>query len=135
MDAISHGLGPSGYSIPIVDRANRRALLSINDSRQADWLDFLRCHRGDWLELSHRIHKLALRELYGENDPVPSLGPREVECLSWAAQGKDYKTIAIILAISEHTARDYLKSARYKLGCANIPQAISKAIKLRLIDP
>ena len=80
------------------------------------------------------FHRRALVELYkGEN--IPSLSPRELECLSWTTQGKDANTIAAILEISEYTVRDYLKSARQKLGCATIAQAVYQATRLRLINP
>ena len=60
---------------------------------------------------------------------------RVAETLYWTAQGKDYKEIAIIVGISDHTVRTYMRSARYKLDCANLSQAVAKAIKLRLINP
>ena len=41
--------------------------------------------------------------------------------------------IAVILNISPHTARDYLKSARYKLDCVTSAQAVSKAVGLGLL--
>lgn len=133
-DARAHGLGGNGYSIPVTDRSGRRALVSFNGS-EANWRDFVTHYRSDWMELSQRIHLKAMRELHGEDDPTPVLSPRELECLHWSALGKDHKAVAIILSISEHTARDYLKSARIKLGCANIAQAIAKALKLRIINP
>jgi DNA-binding CsgD family transcriptional regulator len=37
------------------------------------------------------------------------------------------------LHISPHTARDYLKSVRYKLDCVTSAQAASKAINLGLL--
>lgn len=130
------GLGQSGYSIPVVDKSNRRSLFSINSHATGEaWLTYLDENRQDWVEIAHHIHKCAIREMYGEDHVAPHLSRRELECLTWSARGKDYKDIAIILNISEHTARGYLKSARYKLDCANIPQAVSKAITLRLINP
>jgi DNA-binding CsgD family transcriptional regulator len=39
----------------------------------------------------------------------------------------------VILNISSHTARDYLKSARFKLDCVTSAQAVSKAVKLGLL--
>jgi DNA-binding CsgD family transcriptional regulator len=135
-DAKAHGLGGNGYSIPVLDRAARHALLSFNSSLSDDeWSEFIAANAADLAELAHRVHKKAIDELYGPTDPVPALGPRELECLTWAAHGKDSKTIAMLLGISDHTARNYLKSARFKLDCANIAQAVTKAIKLRLIVP
>lgn len=134
-DAFRHGLGANGYSIPVIDRSRRRALVSINDATRQDWNAYVAEHRENWAELAHAIHNKALFELYGQNDPAPTLSPREVECLHWTALGKDAKAIAILLGISDHTARDYLKSVRFKLNCATLSQAVTKAIKLRIINP
>lgn len=135
MDAMRYGLGANGYSIPVTDRMRRRALVSINDGSDDDWEAYVAIHRASWHDLAQSLHRKALHELFGEEDPAPALSPREIECLHWTALGKDWKAIAILLSISEHTARDYLKSARFKLNCATLSQAVSKAIKLRLINP
>jgi DNA-binding CsgD family transcriptional regulator len=134
LDALAHGLGGFGYSIPLVDKQVRRALFSINSGMPADeWDTFIKRHARGLAELAARIHRMAISELYGGRDPVPQLGPRELECLTWAARGKDYKAIAQILSISENTVRDYLKTARLRLDGATIAQAVAKAIKLQLI--
>lgn len=136
IDAVEHGLGGNGYSIPVMDRAARRALLSLNSSvPDGQWSSFIAENAADLAEIAYRLHRKAVDELYGVDDPVPALGPREIECLTWAAHGKDSRTIALLLGISDHTARNYLKSARFKLDCANIAQAVTKAIKLRIIIP
>ncbi len=136
VDAQKHGIGGNGYSIPVADKAQRRALLSLNARIPADeWAELVRRCRNEWIEIAHLIHRKAVYELHGENDPVPSLSPREIECLHWTALGKDYKDISVILGISEHTTRDYLKTARFKLGCATISAAASRAVQLRIINP
>ncbi len=134
-DAQAHGLGGSGYSIPIVDKS-RRALLTLN-SRQVpeDWSTTVLQFRDEWIELSYQIHRKAISELYGEHDPLGFLGSREVECLHWCALGKDSKDIAAILGLSDHTIRSYIKSARFKLGCATTAAAAARATQLRLINP
>lgn len=134
-EARQFGLGEHGYSIPIRDKSRRRALLSVNSHASLlGWESMLRRCRDEWIELSHLIHSKAIVEIYGKDDPAPQLSPRELECLHWAALGKDYKDVAIILDISEHTARSYLKSARVKLGCATISAATTKALKFHLIS-
>lgn len=136
VDAAVHGLGGSGYSIPISDRANRRALLSINSPLYGhEWEALVANHAADWADIAQLIHQVAVRELYGDIDPVPPLSPRELECLHWTALGKDQKDIALLLGLSEHTVRDYLKSARLKLGCATLSAAAARAAHLRIIDP
>jgi DNA-binding CsgD family transcriptional regulator len=133
-DAMSHGLGPSGYSIPIIDRFGRRALFSINSRLEGDaWRAFIRAHQEEIVEIAHIAHRLAVQELYGDQEP-PHLTTREREVLLWTARGKDYKAIAIIVGISPHTAKAYLKSARHKLDCATLSQAVAKAMSLRMIS-
>lgn len=134
-DAQEYGIGESGYSIPIVTKT-RRALLSLNSTKPWDeWKTIVSQVRDEWIELAFLIHRKAIVEIHGEDDPVPQLAARELECLHWTALGKDSKDIAIILELSEYTTQTYLKSARFKLGGATIAAAIAKAIQLRLINP
>jgi len=136
VDAIQHGVGPAGYSIPVTDRHGRRALFSINSAVAGDdWNRVVQEHRENWAELANLIHRKAIYELHGENDPLPQLGRRELECLTWTARGKEAKEIARLLDLSEHTTKAYLKSARHKLVCSTIAEAVTKAIKLRMINP
>jgi DNA-binding CsgD family transcriptional regulator len=51
---------------------------------------------------------------------------REIECLYWVAQGKTATEVGIMLGITTHTARWYLKSVRLKLDCHNMAQAVVK---------
>lgn len=135
-DAIAHGLGASGYSIPIIDRKSRRALLSLNCDMEAPaWCAFIKERAPLLLSVAHEIHKRAIFDIYGDNDPMPVLARRELEVLTWTALGKDHKAIACILEISEHTVRSYLKSCRHKLDCTSLAQCVAKAIQLRIINP
>ena len=52
---------------------------------------------------------LEMFQLYG-------LSPREIELLSWIAQGKSNKDIGIILSISLHTVSKHLEHIYTKLG-------------------
>jgi DNA-binding CsgD family transcriptional regulator len=136
VDAAQYGIGSLGYSIPIMDRASRHALMSLTSAQsKAKWAKLKERARDDWIALGSSVHRIAVRELYGPRDPVPRLSPREVECLNWLALGKDHKDIAAILGISEHTARDYTKSARIKLDCATLSAAAARASHLRIITP
>jgi DNA-binding CsgD family transcriptional regulator len=111
-------------------------LLSVNSHLPlTSWHGLTDRFHEEWIELGVLIHRIAIRELYGEDDPVPTLSRREIECLHWMALGKDQKDIALILNISEHTVRDYTKSARLKLGCATLSAAVTRAGHLRLINP
>jgi DNA-binding CsgD family transcriptional regulator len=134
-DAQQHGVGPSGFSIPIIDKSCR-ALLSVNSfAVDRDWAEIVARDRTEWIELAHLIHRKALVEVHGPDHPFPALSPREVDCLHWSALGNDSVSISVILGLSEHTTRSYLKSARHKLGCLTITAATARAIHLRLINP
>jgi DNA-binding CsgD family transcriptional regulator len=134
--ATKHGVGRQGYSIPITDKAKRRALLSVNSAiPDRAWRDLKALFCNEWIEVGQLIHRIAIAELYGDRDPVPALTRREIECLHWTALGKDHKDIAAILNLSEHTVRDYTKTARLKLGCATLPAAVTRAGHLRIISP
>ncbi|RAL97213.1 LuxR family transcriptional regulator [Agrobacterium pusense] len=135
LDAAGHGIGRNGFSIPVADKS-RRALLSLNSSASdEEWSDIIADARDEWIDLARLIHRKAIFEVFGRHDPVPLLSPREMECLHWLALGNDYKGVGLILGLSEHTIRSYLKSARYKLGCLTTTAATARAIQLRLINP
>lgn len=136
IDFQSHGLGMGGYSIPLADKFGRKALFSINSHSGIDlWQESIDRYSSDWVELAYVIHKKAINELGIEDDSTPTLSPRELETLHWTALGKDYKHIADILGVSEHTIRTYTRSLRYKLDCSTLAQAVAKAVQLRLINP
>ena len=134
-DAAAHDIGQHGYSVPVLDRHGRRALFSLNAPASMPfdrWEAFMDARRTEFAEIAHAVHRKALLELYGE-DELPPLTAREREVLMWTAEGKDYKAVAAILSISEHTARGYLKTIRFKLNCGTITQAVAKAVRLRII--
>ncbi len=64
----------------------------------------------------------------------PSLTPREIECLKWAADGKSEWEISAILHVSEHTADKHLANAHRKLGAANRAHAVALAIRWGMIS-
>ncbi len=131
-DALSHGVGPRGYSIPVRSKQGHRGLFSMSSSKsEQDWADFLKAAKPTLIEVANRLHRRVIAEIFGEHRP--HLTERELECLRWIAAGKDASEIAVILNISPHTTRDYLKSARYKLDCVTSAQAVSKAVGLGLL--
>lgn len=133
-DAFNHGVGRTGFSVPLRDRARRKAMFSVTSNMQdATWRRKIGNERAMLEQIGDILHRKAVRQVYGSDD-APALSPREIECLYWTAMGKDVGTVADIISISEHTVRDYLKSARLKLGCLTIAQAIHEATKLRLIS-
>lgn len=134
--AIAHGLGKTGFSVRHVDAIGRRSVLSFNAQNASGgetWNPFLEKHRAQLISLAYDMHQIALKEIYSETEPLPQLYPREIECLKWSAEGKAHTEIAIILDLSEHTVRGYLKEARIKLNSVTLAQAVSKASSLGLI--
>jgi LuxR family transcriptional regulator, quorum-sensing system regulator CinR len=131
-DALAHGVGPYGLSIPVVNKQGHRGLFSVSFSRSEDeWKSFVMATLSILVQIANRVHRRVIAEVFG--DDQPHLTTRELECLRWVAQGKDANEIAIILSISPHTARDYLKSARHKLDCVTSAQAVSKASQIGLL--
>lgn len=134
--AAKHGLGQTGFSVRHVDAVGRRSVLSFNapDAKGGPtWAPHLPQMRDGLIHLAHKLHHMALAEIYVNGAPLPQLSPREIECLKWTANGKAHTDIAIILSLSEHTVRGYLKDARTKLECVTLAQAVSKATALGLI--
>ncbi len=128
-DAASHGVGPHGFSIPVLSKRGHRAHFGVSSSRSArEWSTFLSTARTTLIEIANRLHRRVIAEVFGEDGP--HLTTRELECLRWVALGKSTGEIAAILKISPHTTREYLKSVHYKLDCVTSAQAVSKAIQL-----
>lgn len=63
------------------------------------------------------------------------LSPREIEVLTWVAQGKTSEEIAVILGLTKRTVDFHTDNARTKLGVATRIQAVVKAITRKLIAP
>jgi len=131
-DALQHGVGPRGLSIPVRSKHGHRGLFSISSSRsEREWVKFRENSLSLLIQVANRFHQRVVSEVFGEDRP--HLTPREIECLSWIAQGKSSSDIAVILNISPHTVRDFLKSARFKLDCVSAAQAVNKAVTSGLL--
>ena len=65
--------------------------------------------------------------------PKVQLSPRETEVLGWVAKGKCDSEIAIILSMSERTARFHVANAKAKLDTSTRVQAVTRAVELGLI--
>jgi LuxR family transcriptional regulator, quorum-sensing system regulator CinR len=131
-DALAHGVGPHGMSIPLQSKQGHRALFSLSFAGEKEaWVALVQSSLPALIAVGNRLHRRVIAEVFGEDRP--HLTARELECLGWVARGKDTSDIAVILDISPHTARFYLKSARFKLDCVTSAQAVSKAVKLGLL--
>lgn len=133
--AIEHGVGNQGYSIPIRGPLGQFALLTVSDTcSDADWATFTLSHRFDLMLIAHMIHDKALTLSASRPSPKSQpLSPREVEALTLLAAGHNRAQVADRLSISEHTLRVYIESARLKLGAANTIHAVARALSRGLI--
>jgi LuxR family transcriptional regulator, quorum-sensing system regulator CinR len=133
IDALAHGVGPLGLSIPLRSKRGHRALFSVSFSgAQDEWNEFLAGAKDMLVNVANRIHSRVMTEVFAEERP--RLSDRELTCLRWTAFGKSATEIAVILNISPYTAREYLKSCRFKLDSVTSAQAVSKAVKLGLLS-
>ncbi len=130
LDAVEHGVGNQGYSVPIRGPNGQFALFTLSHTcEDAVWDKFTTDNQRDILLASHFLNQKAL-ELEGRRhpDPVRPLSPREIDTLTYLAMGYGRGQIAELLSISEHTLRAYIESARFKLGAANTTHAVARAL-------
>lgn len=68
--------------------------------------------------------------------PIKSLHltAREVECLTWVANGKSSWDISLILGISENTVNFHVKNSMRKLDTSHRTVAAIRALRLGLIS-
>lgn len=134
-DAIAHGVGNQGMSIPIRGPHGQFALFTASHNCTDDqWANFIEDVRPDLILLAHFFNNRVLElEPYALPTSTPQLSPRENEALTFLALGYSRAQIAQTLSISEHTLRVYVESARFKLGALNTTHAVAVAIAQGLI--
>ena len=143
-DAQNHGVGGRGVSIPVRNRRNSCALVSLtSDMDREEWEDFKRQNMMRLQLLSALIDSAAA--MYGKLPdsaaPMSGRGPaapvklskREEQCLLWAARGKTYQETAEILGISFGSVKTHLDTARHKLHCLNLTHAVAVAIATEVL--
>ncbi|PWA10406.1 hypothetical protein DCC39_11275 [Pueribacillus theae] len=67
-------------------------------------------------------------------DTRTQLSKREIEVLEMLSHGWSTKEMAMIMNLSEFTARDYISSAMRKLGVKHRAQAVAEALRMGLIS-
>lgn len=84
--------------------------------------------------LGHVIYG-RLEELRSAPQPrgKAMLSPREIEVMTWVAQGKSDAETAVILSMSERTARFHMANAKAKMNASTRVQAVTRALELGLI--
>ena len=134
-DAVAHGVGNQGYSIPIRGPSGQFALFTASHTcDDEEWARFTTNHQRELILIAHWFNLKAL-ELGKDRTQEPSrqLSPREIDALTFLAMGYGRGQTAEMLSISEHTLRAYIESARYKLGTANTMHTVARALTEGLI--
>lgn len=134
-DALAHGVGHQGFSVPVRGPSGQFALFTVSDDRDDDsWAAFIEAEQRVVVLAAHLLHRRAL-EIASARAPSPSRGlsPREVDALTFLAMGYARGQVAEMLAISEHTLRAYIEGARLKLGAHNTVHAVARALSEGLI--
>jgi DNA-binding CsgD family transcriptional regulator len=135
-EAERFGVGRHGFTVPIRGPAGERALFTMTThATDENWHRWRFTHLRDFHLLAHYFHDRAMRlaSLRPDNVMRP-LSAREKQCLESLIQGQAPGQIAAALGLSVSAVHAYLRSARRKLECASIEQAVVKAIRLDLIQ-
>jgi DNA-binding CsgD family transcriptional regulator len=134
-DALDHGLGNQGYTVPIRGPQGQFALFTVNTEADDDtWAAFIAAHARDLTIFANEFNRKALEFEQGERGPgAPTLSPRELAAMRCLAQGRSRAQAAADLGISEHTLRVYIESARHKLGALNTTHAVARTLAAGLI--
>lgn len=134
-DALEHGIGNQGMSIPIRGPSGQFALFTASHTCDDAWWEaFIEEHKRDLILIAHFFNKKAL-DLEGVRlpDSARMLSPREVDVMTYLAMGLSRAQAAQRLEISESTLRVYIESARNKLGALNTTHAVARAMNQGLI--
>jgi DNA-binding CsgD family transcriptional regulator len=136
-DAMAHGLGNQGWTVPIWGPHGEFAIFGLNHTADdATWDAFIRKNTKDILVVSHLVHEQAMRIVRQQTEaPTTELSPRERETLTQLSLGQSRAEVADALQISENTLRAYIDSARHKLGALNVTHAVALALAKGIIVP
>lgn len=130
-EAIEFGIC-AGIGLPIHGPLGRSGMLSVTMADPTNAAPHLR-QLGELQLLATFIHEAQMRLSSRNANVLVHLTAREIDCLSWAAEGKTSWEIGQQLGISERTAIFHLSNSARKLGVIGRRQAIARAMSLRLI--
>jgi len=121
-----------GVSVPTIGRLHTYGALTAHlRIDQGAWLGQQNGWLGRLLLLACVAHDRV--ERLSADPTLARLAPREIECLSLAAEGLKAKQIADELGIGQQTVQFHLARARLKLSAGNTVQAVVRAAKLGVL--
>jgi DNA-binding CsgD family transcriptional regulator len=133
-DALKHGVGRNGVSIPVRHQRGVLALVSFtSDLSNDEWEDYKAANIKSLKLLSVLIDSASHINFKLHGFSV-HLSNGEEQCLLWAARGKTFREIAEILGLALSTVKTHLDAARQKLQCLNLPHAAAVAFATGLIQ-
>ena len=126
-----------GVSIPLRGPSNGMwaVLIAVSNESAMDWERRRYEIAKDLFYIANYIHQRVSR-LYAREEQVDlkAITKREIEALSWAAEGKTLADMATLMRISVQTVKAHLDAARFKLGSLNRVHAVTKAFRAGLIS-
>jgi LuxR family transcriptional regulator, quorum-sensing system regulator CinR len=69
-DALTHGIGPHGYAIPVSKRHGYRGLLSFALRNPKKRAKFLASTQSELIEIANRLHSRVVVEVFGKTDLI-----------------------------------------------------------------
>lgn len=132
-DAVNHGVGCNGLSIPVRNRRGMVAVVSFTSDRsKAEWEQY-KSENILRLQLLAVLIDSAANINFKPPSPSVKLSRREEQCLIWAARGKTYQEIAEILDLTFGSVKTHLDTVRHKLRCMNLTHAAAYAVATGVI--
>ncbi|MEO0417604.1 MAG: LuxR C-terminal-related transcriptional regulator [Pseudomonadota bacterium] len=119
-----------GFGVPLYGGGGRDAYASFDFLRHVDEVDPKDIGLVRALSQAGHQRISILEQWQGER---PNLSEREVEVLTWVAQGKSLNTIATILELSPETVKTYSKRIYAKLDVADRVGAVITALRQGII--
>ncbi|MBO0346858.1 autoinducer binding domain-containing protein [Roseibium sp. CAU 1637] len=119
----------SGIGIPLVSRAGEVAAVGVSREMKSEASSFQELAE---VNLMAGAFYERFMSFYSAENAV-SYTPREVDVLSWSAEGKTDQDIATILGISTATVRYHWANIFTKMNVANKIQATCQAVRLGVI--
>ena len=128
VDADAHDIGRNGISFPMRNRGGGFSLISFtSDHTKEEWINFKKKNMSALHSMASLIDSAAS---FTKREPVfpAKLTQIEKKCLALFAKGGDENDIAEALRISVTEVHLYLDTARHKLRCISVTQAVAVAI-------